>query len=132
MKTESKAFLLLFIPAFIFSCQRKPTACIDQLSSGTYKVGDTITINSCSANATTYIWKIDDKHPNTFDDPFFGNHHAVDGGDGCDDFIKLYFFEAGTHTITLINPILKQGICSSAEKHWSRSDETSITINITN
>ncbi|MGV3629733.1 MAG: hypothetical protein ACO1O6_00910 [Bacteroidota bacterium] len=131
MDTIHKILISGLAAAGLFSCQRTPTACIEQVS-GTYKVGDTIKIQSCSTDADTYIWKVDDKSPNTFDDPFFGNHQLTGGGDGCEPWMELYFFEAGTHTIELTNPVLKTGECNSAYKEWSRKDITSITVTITN
>lgn len=127
---NSKIYLFGIILGLTFSCTKKPEACIVEKDITAAK-GDTIRFTSCSVNASTYLWKVNDNFLNRFDDPFFGDHFVVDGGYGCEDWIELSFFNAGTYEINLNNPVLKEGTCSSSQKSWSREDKTSVTVNIT-
>lgn len=114
---------------FATSCTKKPTACINEYTNSV-KVGDTIKITSCSSDADTYIWEIDGGFLNYFNDPFFGKHFVVSGGEGCDNWIELSFFSPGTYSIDLTNPVLKKGACYSAEMEWSKKDNTSIFVTV--
>lgn len=129
-----KPSALLIVCGFFvlsLSCRKKPTACINAIS-GSYQVGDTVRITSCSTDAETYLWRIySDIDLNDFvDDPFFGNHFVSSGGDGCSAWIEVKFYEAKNYSIYLKNPLLQQGSCGSSSQEWRREDDitTSITI----
>lgn len=129
-----KYFLPLLIPTIITSisfnsCTKKPTACINSVSQSV-NVGDTIKVTSCSQNASTYIWEVNGNSLNRVDDPYLADFCATDGGFGCEDWVNLKFYKAGTYEVKLTNPVLTKGICSSSSKSWSKQDKTSINIKV--
>ena len=131
MKVIRIVTVLTVLTSISISCAKTPTACI-QDSVTTANVGDTIRFTSCSVDADTYIWRVDDGVLlNPISNTPFYPYHAIDAGSDCENWVELSFSEPGTYSIDLINPLLKQGTCSSSEKSWSKQDETSVQITIT-
>lgn len=123
----------------ITSCGPKPTSCI-VTPTGSYSVGDTVRITSCSTNTDIYTWNVDDEEGviNTIysSDPavaaFLPNYYSTSASvpDECEPYVDIVFLEAGTFEIFQKNVILTEGTCNSNTKFWRKEDNSSITLTI--
>jgi len=115
--------VILFSSALfiVFNSCQKIEACLE-VNKTSVKVGEEITFTSCSENADAFSW--------------FGvsgpSLTTVAGGTSCDDFWTVTFETTGTAIISIKADKIERGKkCSDSEYKVLKSDETTVTITVT-